>query len=113
LFGCNRVKLSGILQSIEKPGMTAGFISVTGVLLANKGFLVQLFATGRQAVKELTFFRPGDSVVVIGSLSRSPRGELQICAVNTTPITQPPRVECTQRMDLANVHVSDRLRAER
>jgi hypothetical protein len=86
----SRIHISGSLESIENPRPRgAHVISVLGVLLVDRGaFPIELFASGQRPVEELLFFRPGDKIIVLGNLLKTPQGEFHINVHTVAPATR-------------------------
>jgi hypothetical protein len=117
--GCvtNRVRISGTLKSLIGPRVSGQWYTASGMLATDRGFDIPLFATGKRAVEQLLFYGAGKAVVVVGSLSKSPEGAIQIAVGTVCPptITDGPETKCTHRMDaeLSRIYVPDNLRDSR
>lgn len=98
--GINRIQISGTLLSVEKVRLT-NFPSCKAQLeIDSSRFLVVPLFAPNDAAAELTLFKEGDNVIVIGHLSSSPAGEFQIVVQSVKASTPKPVHQCSHHMNI-------------
>jgi hypothetical protein len=97
-MGVNRITVSGILETIGQPRFAQGWTSLHATIGTDSGCSLPLFAKD-DAARTLATFRAGDFLLVVGHLSRSPAGALQV-SVETVSSFEKKALRCTHHMEI-------------